>query len=241
MRSTTEDKLMGRVVWCLGVCASASTWTFNVARRILALAPENPVTSIFIANQETAIAPSSPGTIQLVKSHEIDDPRMAAELARRSARIIVTVRDPRDAVASILSAQPTNSFEHALDLVARSATLCRRLAADPRTLLLEYESRFFERPGIVTDIGGHLGRRVEASAAREIYDAMTRTQVEKHIANLPGLPGVLENPQSGDLLDPVTHWHTHHAGRTGEIGKWRRILSAGQIDDIEQRICTLSK
>jgi hypothetical protein len=114
--------------------------------------------------------------------------------------------------------------------------LCRQFAADQRTFLLEYESRFFERPEIVMDIARHLVRHVETFRAREIFDAMTRTEVEKYIANLVRRPGVLENPQSGDRLDPVTHWHTHHAGRTGEIGKWRRVLSAAQIEKIEQTI-----
>lgn len=232
--ANTGDNLSGRVVWCLGMYASASTWTFNVARRILAKAPGTPAPSIFMANDATAIPQSNPGGLQLIKSHEIEDPKLVAELARRSARIIVTVRDPRDAVASMMAAQPTHSFEHALDLVASSATLCRQFAADQRTFLLEYESRFFERPEIVMDIARHLARHVETSLARAIFDALTRTEVDKYIANLARLPGVLENPQSGDLLDPVTHWHTHHAGRTGEIGKWRRVLSAAQIEHIER-------
>jgi hypothetical protein len=234
--TSTDDNLAGRIVWCLGMYASASTWTFNVARRILGEVPGAPALSIFMANHETTIPPSNPGAVQLIKSHEIEDSRLLAELARRSARIIVTVRDPRDAVASMMAAQPTHSFEHALDLVARSAMLCREFAADQRTLLLDYESRFFERPEVVADLARHMACQVEVCAAREIFDALMRTEVEKYIANLPGLPGVLENPESGDLLDPVTHWHSHHAGRTGEIGKWRRVLSLAQIEHIERRM-----
>src|ERR1700723_3869388 len=123
--TSTGDNLAGRVVWCLGMYASASTWIFNVARRILAEAPSTPAPSIFMANHETVIPPSNPSAVQLIKSHEIEDPRVVGERERRWARIIVTVRDPRDAVASMLAAQPTYSFEHALDLVARSAALCR--------------------------------------------------------------------------------------------------------------------
>jgi hypothetical protein len=38
---------------------------------------------------------------------------------------------------------------------------------------------------------------------------------------------------SGDRLDPRTHWHTHHAGRSGEIGRWRHMLSAAQAAEVE--------
>ena len=46
------------------------------------------------------------------------------------------------------------------------------------------------------------------------------------------LPGILQDRISGDLLDPQTHWHTHHAGRSGEIGRWRRELTQAQADAV---------
>jgi hypothetical protein len=50
------------------------------------------------------------------------------------------------------------------------------------------------------------------------------------------LPGILQDRVSGDRLDPQTHWHTHHAGRTGEIGRWRRELSPAQADAVVERL-----
>jgi hypothetical protein len=32
----------------------------------------------------------------------------------------------------------------------------------------------------------------------------------------------------------VTHWHTHHAGRTGEIGRWRQMLTEEQVLEVER-------
>jgi hypothetical protein len=62
-------------------------------------------------------------------------------------------------------------------------------------------------------------------AAQRIFDANRREEVEKYIAKMPRMQGVLQDRVSGDRLDPRTHWHTHHAGRDGEMGRWRHMLS----------------
>jgi hypothetical protein len=63
--------------------------------------------------------------------------------------------------------------------------------------------------------------------------------VEKYIATLPGKPGILMNRDMNDYLDPKTHWHTHHAGRKGEVGGFRAWLTAQQIQDVEQRLSSI--
>ncbi len=42
--------------------------------------------------------------------------------------------------------------------------------------------------------------------------------------------------EGGDLYDSDTQWHKMHAGRTGEIDKWRHTLSEGQNARIEARL-----
>ena len=44
------------------------------------------------------------------------------------------------------------------------------------------------------------------------------------------------NRETGDLLDPATQWHSHHANRTGEVGSWRRELTREQVRVIEARL-----
>ena len=60
--------------------------------------------------------------------------------------------------------------------------------------------------------------------------------MERFIAELPRQPGVLVHRPTGDMLDPTTHWHTHHAGRSGEVGRWKRTLTAEQVREIEARL-----
>jgi hypothetical protein len=39
-----------------------------------------------------------------------------------------------------------------------------------------------------------------------------------------------------DVFNVATGWHKHHAGRKGEVGRWHRDLSDGQLRAIEQRL-----
>src|SRR5580704_961367 len=84
--------------WCLGMYGSASTWTFNVMQKLAAaLVPERPVVSHFV-NESLADLDPSAGTL-VVKSHATP---AGEELARDARAIIVTIRDPRDSLASIM-------------------------------------------------------------------------------------------------------------------------------------------
>jgi len=127
-------------------------------------------------------------------------------------------------------------FDRALAHVQKAARLCVRFAADKRAMLLTYESGFFEEPGTLDRIAAHLGLTLESADRDRIFAGNRRSEVEKHIAGLDRLPGALQERTSGDRLDPVTHWHSYHAGRDGEIGRWRRILTAEQKAKVEESL-----
>jgi hypothetical protein len=69
-----------------------------------------------------------------------------------------------------------------------------------------------------------------------IFASGRRAAVEALIAELPHRRTTLIDKSSGDLMDSVSHWHTFHAGRTGEIGRWRRLLTEAQAFEVEQRL-----
>jgi hypothetical protein len=50
------------------------------------------------------------------------------------------------------------------------------------------------------------------------------------------LPTAGRDARSGDVVDTNTQWHLHHAGRTGEIGRWRRLLPPDAVAVIEHRM-----
>lgn len=200
-----------------------------------AIAHQGTVKTHFFSGAADFSGFDTAGALNIVKSHEIRNDATVAELARRSDKIFVTVRDPRDAVTSLMLYH-AYEFSRALDYVNDASRLCVRFAADPRSLMMTYESEFFDDPATMAKMAAHAGLQLPAADATRIFDGLRREAVEKYIAGLPKMPGVLQDRVSGDRLDPKTHWHTHHSGRSGEIGRWRRQLTPAQIAEVEARL-----
>lgn len=125
-----------RVIWCLGMYASASTWLFNVVRQMHASSESGPVQGHFVSDTQN-LAGLDAGITHIVKSHEIPDEKTILGLAGQAGKILVTVRDPRDAIASLMLYHGHN-FERAFSLVEASALLCKGFAKDRRSLLLRF-------------------------------------------------------------------------------------------------------
>ena len=215
--------------------ASASTWLFNVTRQVLQTTQKEKVQVTFVSGREKTLALGGPGTLTLIKSHEINDDSRIVDVVRHSRKILITMRDPRDAVTSLMQAHKYD-FGRALDLAEQSARLCGSFAKDRRAKLFHYESGFFEDVCTVKAVAEHLGHGVENGIIQTIYGSLIRAEVEKHIGKMPKLAGILKDAVSGDLLDTKTQWHSHHAGRNGEIGKWKKALTPKQASEVERRV-----
>ncbi len=172
--------------------------------------------------------------VHVVKSHDLA-PEIAADLRRRVVGLCVTIRDPRDAVTSLMLYQRFQ-FEPALDWVARSARFCAECAGDDAALLLRYESGFTEDPATLDAIADRLAGVLPAAQRARIFEGSRRRAVEAVITGLETLPTAQRHPPSGDIFDPQTQWHAHHAGRTGEIGRWRHMLRARQVRAVEAEL-----
>jgi hypothetical protein len=222
-------------IWCLGMYASASTWLFNVVLKVArALYPKRLVVGGFVhtlANLEVARRPAG---LAIIKSHETEL-AAADELGRLAASILVSIRDPRDAVASLMTFQG-HGFDKALQLAEASARLCSRFARDPRAALLRYENGFVDDPRTLALLAARLGGTLAPQEQARIFGETRRAAIERYIAGIDKMPTTLWSRQTGDYLDPATHWHRHHANRTGEIGRWRRVLSPGQTATIEANL-----
>ncbi len=218
--------------------ASASTWAFNVLRQIHEQSGHGPLGTRFFSGPGDFARLEAPGVSQIVKSHEISDEATVLRLAARADKILVTMRDPRDAVASLMLYHG-HEFGRALPLVREASKLCIGFSRDSRARRWDYEDGFAATMATVPELADWAGYRLTASAAARIFAANRREEVETYIASLPKLRGVLQDRISGDRLDPRTHWHSHHAGRTGEIGRWRHYLSAAQAGEVEAQLSDL--
>jgi hypothetical protein len=221
--------------WCLGMYGSASTWAYNVAQKIAAsLAPATPVIPLFVARGLPDCDETS-GTL-VVKTHATD---VARELGRRARAIIITIRDPRDAVASLMQHNGA-PFDLALKVTEASAATCARFIAHRRAVLFKFEDRFFDDPATVERIAAMLPGALPQTESRRIFDELRRDSVDAFIANLEALPTTErsfdELTGQWDTYDEATGWHKHHAGRTAEVGRWRCELSDRQAMIIQDNM-----
>ena len=116
------------MIWCLGMYASGSTWVFNAAMQVAAVvAPETPPAGHFLASHQEMDWPDEPDRISVVKSHDTSA-AAALGLTRRADAVLLSIRDPRDCVSSLMLYQRHN-FPQALAAVERTARYCARLAA----------------------------------------------------------------------------------------------------------------
>ena len=220
------------VFWSAGVYASGSTWAYNVMRAVAAVGYPARVRTSRFANTVADLAGIEDGeALHVVKTHDL--PAAAATvLLDHSPRLVLSVRDPRDAVTSLMRYQ-NYPFEQAGQVIARSARFVRHLAEIvPGALVLRYEDGFTDDVATVARIAEALGIAITGGAAEAMFTAHSRAAVERFIARLPDSGEARANGPA-DYYDPATQWHRHHVGRDGEVGRWRRMLMPGQPGAIE--------
>lgn len=220
-------------LWCQGMFASGSTWLYNVARAVAAeLEPRLPVEGRFVFNTADTSGLGQHGIRQIVKAHQARDG--VERIATSADAILVTLRDPRDAVVSLMQHQGF-PFARALLNVKLAAEACLLLAALPQAVTLHYELGFIDDPGTIDGIAGHMGGSVSVERRERIFAGTRRPAIEAYIAQLETQPSTIVD-RSGDVYDLATHWHKHHAGRSGKSGRWRRLLYPAQLQGIEQAL-----
>ena len=210
--------------------ASGSTWLYNVALAVAAaLDPPRPVEGRFVFRTVDALGLSAPGIRHVVKAHQARDG--VERLASTADAILVTVRDPRDAMVSLMRHQGF-SFNRALLNVRLAAEACVLLGGLPQAVTLHYEAGFIDDPRTIDGIAGHLGGRIAPDRRDRIFRDTRRPAIEALIARLEEQPTTIVDGD-GDLYDRASHWHRHHAGRDGVSGRWRQLLYPAQIRGIE--------
>ena len=221
--------------WCLGMYGSASTWTFNVVQKLAAvLVPDRPVAAHFVNDSLDEVDPSA-GTL-VVKTHAT---LLGEELARRARAIIITIRDPRDSLASLLAHNKV-PLDIALNVIEASARISARYATHQRAMLFRFDDRFFDDPATISKLATTFDGALSDADQARIFAETRRDEIDNFIATMEARPTATTyfNELTGheDTLDEVTGWHKHHAGRKGEDGRWRHELSQSQVVAVELRL-----
>ena len=213
--------------------ASGSTWLFNAARAVAAiLYPEQHVAGHFAETPRQLRA--LPRALNVVKTHDLG-PAAARYMAERADVILISLRDPRDAVTSMVQHMALD-FGAALQRAETSGQFAARHASDARSALFLYETGFTETAAIFDSLATALGGALTPAQRTALFAATRRSKIEEKISRLEQLPTAWRNPVDGDLLDRDTQWHRHHAGRDGETGRWRRMLAVQEVAQIEQKM-----
>ena len=210
-----------KIVATVGLHGSASTWVFNVARELLVdAAGEAGVLAIY-ADQagEVPEVAARAGRHVVLKSHQGSD-GLDALLAREAAVILLSVRDPRDAVLSMVQRfhEPVAHAAHAL---ARDCARVIRLAEAGHPVL-RYEDRFFADPATVARLAVQLGVTPGAAAREAIFARYTTDSVRAFTRAVPDLPPERLARDARVVFDRVTQIHHTHIG-DARTGKWREL------------------
>ncbi len=215
-----------KVVLCIGVFSSGSTWAFNAAGSLCNLrSSSEPVMQIYADDITDDQELNARETGQLVIKTHIPSAALRVMASVAEIPVILTVREPLDAVASLIT-RFAFTFEQALLSVERSCRILAELSIRSNTLLLRYEDGFHEMPETVGAIAKHLGVDASEQNCRKVFDTLTPSAVAATIEVL-GASGIFGDLPPSVAVDSYTQWHPGHIGDR-RVGKWPEILSPSQ-------------
>ncbi len=215
-----------RLVITLGLYGSASTWIFNVVREALNAAYGAERVCAYYADAIALILQDGaiPGRVALVKMH-VGDESLASFVHLAQPLLLLSVRDPRDAVVSLMQ-RFGQDFDKAAARVVQSAQRIFPFAAAGHPYL-RYEDNFFARMETIDAIVPRLGIVLPDAAKAAIFAQYDTGSVRNFADRVATLPAERLEGGAHDLFDRVTHIHRSHIG-DGQIGKWREKLSAAE-------------
>ena len=198
------------IVFSLGVYSSGSTWVFNVIQEIVSVTSNNSI-AVYAEDAPSLLASCSDlHDFTVVKCHAMDQKLMNLALMT-GAKIITSVRDPRDCVLSLSQRFGLNDDE-ARQLIDRSVVAVASVQLNFDCLQLVYEDRFTENPATIALIADWLGVGLTDQQQQSIFAKYGIEQVRKLVQ------GFAEQGHTPSWFDPATHWHVNHVG-DGKSGK----------------------
>jgi hypothetical protein len=213
-----------RIILCVGLKSSGSTWLYNVVLQLLKEKYRRGVSGFYADNFAMFPPNTESARVLVIKAHE---PSKALVYLARLTRgeIFLTLREPRDAIASLMQ-RFEHKFESALGETARQSQRIAELDDSEEMVTYRYEDGFFDRFETVGEIAETLGIKVSKAAQRRIYHSLTRDTVRRTIGKL-GKTGKFGKKPDSNSFDTETQWHPGHVG-DGKIGKFAGVLSAAQ-------------
>lgn len=232
------------MVLCAGLKSSGSTWAYNVVLEILkatnarARGRGRKKLVAFYADKMDSFPAAAGRADQIVVKTHIPEPAILLLSRIAQAKVIVSVREPRDAIASLLQ-RFGHEFDVAFREVAAGAKCLVELSDARPCLVLRYEERFFDRVETVEQIADFLGAKLPRTVLSRIQASLTPEKVTRRIETLHRRGAFGKRPTSNSF-DPLTHWHPGHVG-DGKIGKYATTLSPQEQKSVMSQTRTYRK
>jgi GR25 family glycosyltransferase involved in LPS biosynthesis/SAM-dependent methyltransferase/tetratricopeptide (TPR) repeat protein len=225
----TERKLeKPRLFFCCGQHGSGSTWMFNLVREICRT---QAVDFVSCHRESEANLPRDGlgSRLLVVKSHNpMAD--LQSFIGNSDEPAIITVRDPRDAVVSLMQRFPNSSvtgFDKALKAIALSAQCLVTLSRLRGLPVFRYEDGFVGSVETFDRIAALLGTSPSNDQRTEFLAGLTPEAVKRTISDLEAAGAI----RGEAVWDRETHWHANHVG-DGKVGKFNSVLSPEQQREI---------
>lgn len=230
---------MVTVILCSGLRRSASTWSYNVCCDLAERAHADRPGSVlrggyrmdsdkFLRGLERRFASASGDGIEVIKAHEPG--RLTLRLVREGRiRNVYTLRDPRDAFASMerfLPRRPDQSLDWRIANFQRFLALGSGFLADGHSHVVRYEDMVGDPVGHIRAIAAYLDLPCDAATAAAV-DAATGLQRGAGIVD--GLAGMAVERKLA--FDPHSLLHAGHFDG-GTVGRWRQALDP----DLQRRL-----
>ena len=224
-------KTPAKIILCVGLKSSGSTWLYNVVIRLLK-ETRSGKTAAFYADR-VALFPKGSEQAQflVVKSHVPSEPLLFVTRLTRG-QVFLTIREPRDSVVSLMQ-RFSFSFDAALKDVAEEAARIVEFSRARDIVLLRYEDGFHEDRKTIAEVAALIGVRAPKALQQKIFKALTSDAVKRKIRNLKA-QGVFGAAPKPEHFDPATHWHPGHVG-DGRVGKYADLLSTAQQEEVLAR------
>ncbi|WP_083901005.1 sulfotransferase domain-containing protein [Azospirillum sp. B4] len=216
---------------CVGMPGSASTWSFNVVRQLLVHAHgEGGFKSDYRNDLEHYVGIGQKSKVPLVLKTHHPDNMTQLRIAHEDIPTVITLRDPRDCVASLMQRFET-PFNEAFAYVLRSVRRVQPcMAQGRRTVVFRYEDGFHDRLESVARIADLIGVPAPEEVLRTIHESLLTRTVKRTLADLAEEGHFVQNAGTDarpNLYDPVTHWHKTHIG-DGTVGKYKTLPERAQ-------------
>lgn len=216
-----------RVIMTIGLHSSASTWVFNVLRELMiAQHGESRVLAVYSDTVAKVIEDRQALGRYVVWKMHFGEPAWEVFAQFADPTILLTLRDPRDAVLSLV-----NRFNTSVQLATKAVGMdCNRLlqCAPAGHPILRYEESFFHNRETIRKIAGYIGVAVDEATIERIGDRFSTESVRAFAEQVAALPAErVQGDPAIDLYDEVTQIHRGHIG-DGSVGKWRHQLSVEQ-------------